>query len=351
MPLSTDQILNLASEIGAVWNVPKQTLFAADLDVDLATTIDPGDGTPKKVALAFISHMNSRTPPRDGELLEALQARGTARLRTISTELLTPSWFSPTNDALGAIAIGKTAFIARPRLRSELQGLRIPSPATTRVLIVRGEQPGGKSYSFEFLRHFARNVVGATPMRLQLKDLTGTPRQFLDIVFASLGLVVDTSTVVDDPQLSVVRPVIATFKNKIEKLDKTYWLIIDDLNDPRVTPPVRETAFALAETIEEQRSDHLWVALLGYNQEVGAELRNVAQDDAAFPTRELVAQFYVSMASRGPSTLTLEEAEVYANAAFSGFEQIDKAAMMQLTPIIEEMGAKLSDGLRPQVGP
>ncbi len=346
MPLNGTQIAELAEAIGGVLDESAQKLFASNLNVDLATTIDVS-GTSQAIAMNFVTWMNSRIPPRDGELLEALAAHPNRGLRTVARRLLTPAWFSPTADPIDAIALGKTAFVDRSELRDQLQQFVIPSPQSTRLLIVRGEEPCGKSYSFQFLRHFAQNVAGAKPMRLQLRGCNFTPRQFLDNVFALLGITVDTSTLKDDPQDVLVSPVISSFKNRIATLSESYWLIIDDLNDRSVTRSVRETAFALAKAIEDQRSDRLSVALLGYNLEVDPEYNNVAQDDPSFPTPDLVAQFYVDMASQSAKPLPLADAKKYARTAFSAFPTIDKAAMTQLTGIIETMGSKLSQGLRP----
>ena len=350
MPLSGAQIQALAAEIGAVWNVQTIRQFASDLLVTLDTTIDV-NRTSGAVALQWVTWMNSRIPPRDGELLQALAAHPNARLRAIANRLLQPAWIPPTADALEAIALGRTAFVGRQPLRDELRKFLNPTSNSTRLLIVRGEQPCGKSYSFQFLRHFARNVLGGEAMRQGLRNCNFTPRQFLENVFALLGMAVDTTTMADDPQDVLVSPVLSAFKNQITTLSKTYFLIIDDINDPSVTREVRETAFALAAAIEEVRSDRLFVALLGYNQELDADYRNVAFDDATFPTPDFVAKFYLSMAKDSSKPLTPRRARVYADAAFSGFATIDKVAMTELTGIIETMGWKFSQGLRPDPRP
>ena len=121
-------------------------------------------------AVAFIKHLNGLLPPRDGELLEMVRTRGNARLKTIAAQLMAPTYISPTNDPHDAIILGRTAFIARLDLRSRIRDFTTGvNPFTTRVAVVRGNSPGGKSYTWEFLRHLAFASVGAQPFRHRLK--------------------------------------------------------------------------------------------------------------------------------------------------------------------------------------
>ncbi len=152
MPLTTLQITELAKAFHEEWDLPTLTLFASRLDVNLIN-IAP-DGSLKERAIKFIIYLRDFLPPRDNELLEKLRVDGNARLKAIANAMLTP-WYFPTGDPHDAIVLGRIAFVNRTDLRQVLRDFTNPSHHTTHVLIVRGDQPGGKSYSWEFIRHLA----------------------------------------------------------------------------------------------------------------------------------------------------------------------------------------------------
>ena len=348
MPLTGSQIAKLVGELDQHWDLPALTLLASDLDVNLGN-VAPGRPM-KEAALALVTHLNASMPPRDAELLEKLRVTGNAPLKAVAAELLAPGFFSPTDDPHDAILLGRTAFVDRGNLRDELREFTNPSPYTTRVLLVRGNEPCGKSYTWEFLRHLALATVGAKAQRLRLRGAGYTPRQVVDETFGLLRL--DKSglpSMTDDPQLARVEPLITEFKGQLAAMgQQRYWLVIDDLNDPSVLPAVAETAFALAQAVEEIKPDQLWVALLGYNAPISdAELRYVAQDDPRFPSPDGVAKYFRCIAEASPKPLTAQRALEIATVLFSKYAQLDKAAMIELTPVLEEMGEKLKLGEQP----
>ena len=351
MPLTGPQIAQLVTALDEQWDLQKLSISAANLGVKLSDEA-PNAGM-SEAALKLITILNTCLPPRDGELLEEIRARGTARLQAVAEELLRPGFFSPTGDAHDAILLGRTAFVDRADLRRELRAFTNPDPYTTRMLVVRGDAPCGKSYSWEFLRHLAWASVGAKPLRLRLRNANYTPRELVDAAFRLLDFDVDRlPTLADDPQLARIEPLISAFKGQLATMgQQRYWLVIDDLNDPGVTPSVSETAFALAQSVEESRPDRLWVALLGYNAPItDTELRFVAQEYPRFPDAACVAEHFGFMAAAGPAgadPLTPERAREIADVLFEKYAELDKAAMTELTPRLEQMGEKLRLGERP----
>lgn len=345
MSLTGPDVSRLVDELNAQLDDARLQLLATDLDVDL-NNMSPG-GSVKERAYTLISHLNGLTPPRDRQLLEMLAARGNARLKQVAGDLLKPT-FVPTGDPHDAVLLGKVAFIARDGLRKVLRDFTNPSQLTTRVLIVRGDDPGGKSYSWEFLRHLAFQAVNAQAVRLRT-GLIKTPRELLRQALVLLGL--STATLpflTDDPQLSRVDELITSFKGEILTLTRKFWLVIDDLNEPAVTPAIRETAFAMAQSVEELKPQNLWLALLGYNETiVDPELRYVAQDDAKFPGSPLAAKYLKILADMSPTPLTQERAQEIADVMFSQYPKLTKEAMTRLTISLEQMGAKLVQGVQP----
>ncbi|MDI6102659.1 hypothetical protein QLQ12_28975 [Actinoplanes sp. NEAU-A12] len=349
MPLNGAQVAHLAQVIDEQWNLATLELFARDrLDVDLAN-LKP-DGSVKERALALINFVNSEEfPPRDEELLRALISVPNARLRAVATEFLRPSFLSLNGSPLGAIVVGRAAFVDRGDLRQVLDEFVNPNPNTTHVLIIRGAEPGGKSYTYTFLRHLAVSAVGAHPKRLRLSGTAYTPRMFFEQVFRLLDLDLDRlPRLADDPQAARIDALVAAFDGQVTTgLRQRYWLVIDDLNDATVTPEVREAAYALAFQVEESRPENLWVALLGYNAEItDPELLYVAQEDARFPTEDQLAEHFRCMSSWGPNPLTPVEARKYARTLLSEFPHISKEAMTRLSPRIDVLGEKLRRGER-----
>jgi hypothetical protein len=346
MPLTGQETVRLADEISQQIDVPSLTLLASDLGVQLQNVAAPG--TLKEQALALVAHLNTRMPSRDRELLQILQRQGNGRLRTVATEMLQPRYFSPTGDAHDAILLGRTAFVARASLRRQLREFTHPSPYSTRVLVVRGSEPGGKSYSWEFLRHLATQTAGTFPQRLRLRNTQYTPREFMEQAFRLLHLDPAALPVLtDQPQLTRIDPLVNAFKGQVPRLERPYWLVLDDLNDPSVTPEIRAVAYALAYSVEEMRPPNLWLALLGYNEEItDPDLRHVAQDEAEFPSRERVAEHFVAL-SAPANPLGLGRAREIAYALYQGFEKLDREAMSKLTFMVEGIGEKLITGVHP----
>ncbi len=353
MPLTGQQITYLAQVFDEQWTAPTLHMFADKLNVNLDNVAPNALGvTFKQRAVQFINIMNASRPPRDRELLEQLRLDGNAILREVANKLLTPGFVSLTADPHDAIILGRKAFIGRTDLRQVIREFTNPTPWSTRVLIIQGDQPGGKSYSYEFLRHLALSVVGALPQRLQLKDKGYTPRDLVEQSALLLGL--DLSglpKMTDDPQLARIDPLINWFKGKLPTLAKAYWLVIDDLNEASVTPATREAAYALAYVAEEVKGD-LWVALLGYNWPVtDPDLRFIAQERAQFPNAASVAQHFECIAKTSPKPLTATEAQEIAMLLFTQFSTIDKENMIKLTMQVERLGERLSRGLHPQEQP
>src|SRR5688572_14707625 len=186
MPLTAPQIVQLAIEIHQQVDLASLVLLAQDLGVNLPNLAP--DGSVRDRALALITHMSTQLPPRDNELLEKLRVHPNPALRNLAIRLLTPTFFSPTGDPHDAILLGRTAFVGREELRAALKKeFTAPSPYSTRVLVVRGDEPGGKSYSWRFLQHLAP-VPGAKAVRLRLERTNYTPHQLFEQVFRLLPL-------------------------------------------------------------------------------------------------------------------------------------------------------------------
>jgi len=347
MPLTGQQIAKLADIIDQQLSPQALELIATDLGVNLNNLV-PGASV-KTWAFKLIETLNGRMPPEDGLLLSKLSSHANSVLRAAALELLKPTFLSPTGDPHDAIVLGRTAFVARETLRGRLKEFTNPSPYTTRVLVVRGDEPGGKSYSWEFLRHLAFACVGANALRLRLKNTNYTPRQFLEQAYHLLLL--NTSTLPalsDDPQLAKIEPLINDFKGVLASLQNRYWLVIDDLNEANVTPSIREAAYAIAYAVEETKPDRLWVALLGYNEPIiDSDLRHIALDDAEFPGPAFVAKHLELIAQTTGRPLASGRAREIADLLFTKYPKLTREAMSQLTVSVEKMGEKIRMGQQP----
>lgn len=339
------QTAELIDAIGQVMTPEAFDLFALDLGVDLQQI-----GAPPGVkhrALVVIEELGKTIPARHDELLVALGKHPNPILKRVAEKLLRPDFYPP-GDPHDAIVLGRTAFVARDELRRYLRQFTNPSPYTNRVLIVRGSEPGGKSYSWEFLRHLA-TTIGARAQRLRLRRTNYSPREFLEQAYRLLLLDPATLPVrLDNPQQSKIDYLINDFKGQIPILSGRYWLVIDDLNETNVAPEIRAAAYAIASAVEEMKPDNLWVTLLGYNDEIAEpELRRVPMDDAAFPQPNLVARHLKAMSEASSNPLTSARATEIANVLFTKFSSLDRDAMFSLTELVEKMGEKLRMGVQP----
>ena len=241
-------------------------------------------------AVTLLTQLSTGLPPRDRDLLEQLRLRGNAVVKAAVTSLLNPEYFSPTDDAHDAIVLGRMAFVDRTDLRRTLREFTEPSHHTTRMLVVRGDEPGGKSYTWGLLQHLAFTCVGAQPLLLELRDAGYTPRQLFEAVFSLLGL--DEGRLPqlkDDPQLARIEELLVAFKGEVSRMKgERYWLVIDDLNDDSVLPATVDGAFASRAPSSRRAPTTCGSSLLGYNPPITApELRFVAKDDRAFSEHRL----------------------------------------------------------------
>ena len=344
MTLTAEQMSRLVSKIASDWSLPALQMMVSDLGgIAVPQGLDLDE-----TALRVITELNSTLPPRDVELLRKLEQVAPPAVRTLATELRAPPYFPP-DDPHDALVIGKAAFVNREDLRARLRDFSFPTLNSTHVLIVRGEQPCGKSYTWRFLRHLAR-ASGAQAPKLDLEATAYTPSDLVRDVFQYLNLDLGRlQPMTDDPQLARIEPLIAAFVGQIQVMDgPRYWLIVDGLNSPHATQAVRECVFALAKAVQENLPDRLWMALLGYNPPIEEpDLSDVVQDDARFPDPECVAMHLSLMAAAGGHSIAKSRAREIADALFEPFNPPDKAAMIQLTPLVEKMGEALRAGNQP----
>lgn len=344
--LTLQQIDEIADALSYLDFVSLATIAAGLLNFPVSNIA--GQGNLKDQAYRFVKYMNECRPPRDRELLQALAQHPNSALQHLADGLLKPAFFPSTGPACDAILLGKLAFVDRQDLRSALQDFINPSLYTTHVLIVRGEQPGGKSYSWHFLQHLSFNA-GATALRLRLRNTDYTPKQ----IFEEIGRLLrfDLSSLLpmtDDPQLSRIDPLVNWFKGQIVTMEKPYWLVIDDLNEPNITKPIQEAVYAITCAVEETKPQNLWLALLGYNDPIiDPELFYIAQDDARFPDAACVADHFQRIANASPQALTLARAHEIADLVFAKFAEIDRENMPKITLHIQEIGEKLRLGQQP----
>jgi len=353
MPLTPAQISDLAEAFNLQWDLPRLILFAQALNVDLNNLAPAGSMTER--ARTFIERMSSARPPRDRELLETLQREGNASLRTLAVQLLRRPFFSPNNDEHDAILLGDLQaapdqtrpFVDREPLRQQIKAFTLnPGVNKAHVLIIHGDQPCGKSYSWVYIRHLADHFnVAARPVRLS--DGLPTPRDLVQRLARRLQLdVADFPQLADDPQHSRIAPLVEWFMDRIDRLTQPYWLVIDDLNDPMVTPAVLETVYELAFRVEDEKPKNLWLILLGYNLPITDPDFRPADEAARFPDASAVASHFEWVAAP-VAPLTPQRAREIADLLFSAFPLLDKESMPILAQQILAIDLKLANGEQP----
>jgi hypothetical protein len=208
--------------------------------------------------------------------------------------------------------------------------------------------PGGKTYSWEYLRHLALEV-GAVPQPLRLKDVAYEPRDLVYAVGQLLQLDVRAlPRLADRPQHMRMNVLLTWFQGQLADVKRPYWLVVDDLNEPSVSREIRACVYRMAKIVEQIKPNNLWVALLGYNEQItDREMRDCVRDLAAFPTPTMFANDFVRLAHSSPAPLTKSKAESYAKLLFSKYRVVDRTAMEDLTRAAEGLGQKLLQGLQP----
>ena len=345
MPLNDRQIGDLARAIDTYLSLPALTQMASEIDVDLGNLAP--NGSLETRAEALLKRINAERPPRDREFLELIARRPqgeiAAGLRSLAEQLLKPTYYPA--SARDAVLLGQTGFFGRDGLRQGAEAFTNSSTFTSRVLIVQGNTPGGKTYSWEYLRHLAVEA-GAVPRQLRLKDEADDPRSVVEAVGRVLRLNLTTlPPLADNPQKTRINALLNWFQGELVGISPRYWLVIDDLNEPAVTPEVRACALALASIVERVKPDNLWMVLLGYNDVItDRDMRYCVRDLAAFPTADVFARNFVSLAAASNVPLSPAKATEYATLLFSKYGAIDRTAMEELTFAAEGLGHKLLQG-------
>ena len=348
MKLLPNQIRLLVDHIDLYWNPERLDLFASDMGVNLYNEVQPGNM--RAITYEFISGLNSEQPPRIGQMLTLLAQDPNPALRAVAERLNRRPYESPTGDEHDAVLLGDLAFIGRPELRDILREFSYADALSERLLVVRGGEPCGKTYSWWFIDHLAKQA-GADVQRIRLKDADYTPRQLFTAVRVQFELSkYGFPKAKDDPQESKIHPYIIWLKGRLAKLDRHCWLVIDDLNHPNIKPSTREAAYAIGKLAQVNKRN-LWVVLVGYNEAITErELRMRKEETPQFPSEEAVARFLQYVATLGPRPLTSERAQQIAEAAYQKQRQECeslKDAMERLTPYIEDIAEQLKVGNQP----
>jgi hypothetical protein len=346
VPLTGQQVEDLVNQIVLQWDLPTLTMFLRDR-MDVKLNDEAPDGSLRVRAATIVHRLNGGNPPRHTELLVQLRTHAhNHALAKLADELLNPTYFSPTGDVLDAILLGSTPFVDRKPTRELLCRFVSPTHATPRVLVVRGKEPSGKSYTWEFLRHLAYET-GATPQRLRLADTGYTPHQVAADITGLLGRPqTPLPPMADNPQKSHFQPLVNSLVGLIPDLPRRYWLVLDDLNHDSVDKPVREFAYALAVAVEDFRHENLHLALLGYNEPIIDAGMRARIDHPRFPDARLLAEHLTCMAAAGDQPLPIELATRYAELLLERHTPLTKEAMQLLTDDIRTMGHKLREGAR-----
>ncbi|MGB8860311.1 MAG: hypothetical protein WCC60_13680 [Ilumatobacteraceae bacterium] len=309
MPIQRAEIKQIARAISDGWTGSELALKLNDhLGVSLADVMPPAETYPEGV-VKVVCNLCARQPSLRAPLLWLMRDHGTSDMVTVAVELLTPSYFSPSGLPIDAMTLGPRSFIDRADLRQRLAAFEQPSLYTSRVAVIAGEQPGGKSYSWYFLQHLAAAWGVGNIQSLSLSKLS--PLSPYHLVASALQLLhlegVSLPPFIDTPQLAHVNPLEIAFQGALPQLEDRFWLVIDDLNDVAVDTIVKEMAYAMARAAEQLKSN-LFVVLIGYNQPIMDELFSFAvRDSARFPDASEIAHHVTQLVNRGGVELVTSE--------------------------------------------
>jgi hypothetical protein len=355
MPLRSDEIRELASSLNVEWNFARLKLVASDWFSLTLEDLAPLNSEKIEYATAFVSKVNELG--RDHEFLLRLQGEGNANIQRIAIKLLTVPFISTQDEnAYFAISLESTPFIGRNELRRNIENFSNPQVRRkkSRVLIVSGSKPCGKSITKEYLRHLAEEVAGAQfAVPLDMSQLKPTVKEFFKAIGSKLRLDFDNPPfpdLEDEPQEArEIIPYIFWLEGALSKKNGAYWLTIDELNHAQVTKIAREAAYEVARWAQEYRGN-LWVALLGYNEPVTDHdlRRGAVLDIAEFPPKSAIVEYFMTLAKKGGMVdLQQDEVETWTDKVLNKYPKLDKETMMNLTDKLEDIGEDLLDGQQP----
>jgi hypothetical protein len=135
------------------------------LNVDEATFL-AGGANEQAQFLAILKYANRR-----GEVQRVIK-----HCRTWSTDLsdAIDRFLAQLGSTADQVMPGPIAFFDREDLRNHLEDVLDPN-CNTRIVVIKGPSPSGKSYSFKLISRVGKGLAGANPQEVPLVDYTQDP--------------------------------------------------------------------------------------------------------------------------------------------------------------------------------
>jgi hypothetical protein len=253
-----------------------------------------------------------------------------------------PGIGSPAADADPFLnhVIGRLLFIDRSGLRSHLRDLLSDSPS--RVLVVTGERPCGKSYTWFYVRQ--RELLGdITPVLVDLSDWAepSGPVEVMSSIGLQLGLPEPT---IDEhaqgaAQAQRLRDWLVGMLQPRERDGHRYLLVFDSLDHVAQRDDTLQLIEYIAGAAIRQRLAGLRVILLGYTNRLPIDpLESVLTEEVRDIGAPELREFFGSLAHQANLTITDQAIDVAVNSVLNLLPDERAGKLRQLPRTVREVG-------------
>lgn len=184
-------------------------------------------------------------------------------------------------------------FMDRSRLRTGLRGLL----GNQLVLVVRGPEDSGKSYSERLIRHLA--MVSGLNLAMVTHDDATTPEQFID--FLKLDIDANLEKFKASGNLDAekwARHACKWLIKQAQSRSPNWWFVVDGYNRRRSNQQIKDLIGALALTLLAQTEGQYRLVLLDYDGSIPVELLNRTRVEDLNILREVdVREFFTDFFS------------------------------------------------------
>lgn len=239
----------------AVDNTPRATLAAPFVGTGFPAAL--GEGNPRQLVLQSVqlclADAWTNDPPWLVRLIEIMPVDVVdAKLAQVRDRLrVKPP--APPNRIDATVLDNGTPFVNRTLLRGHLRRLATPAASLQPILVVSGAVQSGKSYSTEYIDHFAVQHAPPTltcrvPLRPGTELETGPEEVAIDLV-RSMGRTLQDKPLPNTNQKLLAQQLASWVLNEAVQTSNQCWLVLDNFQGSKLRADTRDFVIALADRV------------------------------------------------------------------------------------------------------
>jgi Effector-associated domain 1 len=236
--------------------------------------------------------------------------------------------------------VGQQPFIDRTVLHKHLEDLI--SDSASRVLVITGERPCGKSYTWFYVRQ-PELLGGITPVLVDLSEWADPshPVEVMSSIALQLGL---TEPTIDEhaqgaAQAQRLRDWLVGQLQPLEHGGRRWLLVFDSLDHPAQRDDTLQLIEFVAGAAIRQRVAGLRVILLGYaNRLPISPLEAVLEEEIHDIGKPELRDFFLLLAQHAGLTISDQAVDLAVNAVLSLLPDEREGRLCQLQKTVREIG-------------